>query len=123
MTRHRGALLALLLAAAVLAGCGGGEPPTGVANVPMFDNFYARDVTRVPVGGKVRFPNEGRVPHNAVAVDGSWRTQESIGRDEAATITFDRPGVYRFYCTFHATRDGKGMAATLVVGDAYYNPS
>ena len=125
MTRHRGACLAALLltAAAVLAGCGGGEPPEGVANVPMLDNFYARDVTRVPVGGTVRFPNEGRVPHNAVAVDGSWRTRESVGRDEAATITVDRPGVYRFYCTFHATRDGEGMAATLVVGDADYYPS
>jgi len=124
LTRHRGAWLALpLLAVAALAGCAGGEPPSGVANVPMLDNFYARDVTRVPVGGKVRFPNEGRVPHNAVALDGTWRTPESIGRDEAATITLDRPGVYRFYCTFHATRDGQGMVATLVVGDAYYNPS
>jgi plastocyanin len=124
VTRHRAAWTVLLLmAAAILAGCGGGEPPAGVANVPMLDNFYARDVTRVPVGGTVRFPNEGRVPHNAVAVDGSWRTRESVGRDEAATITIDRPGVYRFYCTFHATRDGRGMAATLVVGDADYYPS
>jgi plastocyanin len=124
LTRHRRAWLALpLLAIAALAGCAGEEPPSGVANIPMLDNFYARDVTRVPVGGKVRFPNEGRVPHNAVALDGSWRTPESIGRDQAATITLDRPGVYRFYCTFHATRDGEGMAATLVVGDADYYPS
>jgi plastocyanin len=124
VTRRHGAWPALLLlAAAALAGCGGGEPPEGVANVPMLDNFYARDVTRVPLGGTVRFPNEGRVPHNAVAVDGSWRTRASVGRDEAATVTVDRPGVYRFYCTFHATRDGKGMAATLVVGDADYYPS
>jgi len=124
LTRHRGAWLALLLlAVAALAGCAGGEPPSGVANIPMLDNFYARDVTRIPVGGKVRFPNEGRVPHNAVALDGTWRTPESIGRDEAATITLDRAGVYRFFCTFHATRDGQGMVATLVVGDADYNPS
>jgi plastocyanin len=125
LTSHRGAWLALLLllAVATLAGCGGAEPPSGVANIPMLDNFYAREITRVPVGGRVRFPNEGRVPHNAVALDGSWRTPESIGRDEAATITLDRPGVYRFYCTFHATRDGQGMVATLVVGDTYYNPS
>jgi plastocyanin len=124
LTRHRSAWLALLLlAVAALAGCAGGEPPSGVANIPMLDNFYARDVTRIPVGGKVRFPNEGRVPHNAVALDSTWRTPESIGRDEAATITLDRAGVYRFFCTFHATRDGQGMVATLVVGDADYNPS
>src|SRR6266545_8405364 len=41
LTRHRGAWLALLLlAVAALAGCAGGEPPSGVANIPMLDNFY-----------------------------------------------------------------------------------
>jgi plastocyanin len=116
--------LLLALAAAALAGCGGGRQATGVVNIPMFDNFYAREVTRVPVGGEVRFPNDGRAPHNAVAVDGSWSTTETIDRGEAATVTLDRPGVYRFFCSFHGTRDGRrGMAATVVVGDAYYNPS
>ena len=71
MTRHRGACLAALLltAAAVLAGCGGGEPPEGVANVPMLDNFYARDVTRVPVGGTVRRPNAISITADGVAVE------------------------------------------------------
>jgi plastocyanin len=116
-------LPALALAAAVLAGCSGGEAPRGTVNVPMYDNFFARDVTRVPVGTRVRFPNEGRTPHNAVAVDGSWRTPERVGADEAATIVLDRPGVYRFYCSFHATADGRqGMAATMVVGDVTFYP-
>jgi hypothetical protein len=31
--------------------------------------------------------------------------------------------VYRFYCTFHATEDGRqGMAATMVVGDVTFYP-
>jgi plastocyanin len=115
--------LALALAGAVLAGCSGGEPPEGTATVPMYDNFFAREVTRVPVGTRVRFPNEGRAPHNAVAVDGSWRTPERVGADETATIEIDQPGVYRFYCSFHATADGRqGMAATMVVGDVPYYP-
>ncbi|HEX4908768.1 MAG TPA: right-handed parallel beta-helix repeat-containing protein, partial [Actinomycetes bacterium] len=42
---------------------------------------------------------------------------------DAATIVLDQPGVYRFYCTFHATEDGRqGMAATMVVGDVSYYP-
>ncbi len=37
---------------------------------------------------------------------------------EEVVITFDEPGVYRFYCSLHASDDGSsGMAATLVVGD------
>ncbi len=74
----------------------------------------AFDVTRVPNGTPVRFPNEGRTPHNAVAVDGTWRTPDLVGADKAATIVLDQPGVYRFYCTFDAPPDGRrGMAATM----------
>jgi plastocyanin len=121
--RARPLLAALALAGAVLAGCSGGEPPQGTVNVPMYDNFFAREVTRVPVGATVRFPNQGRAPHNAVAVDGSWRTPERIGADQAAAVVLDTPGVYRFYCSFHATRDGRqGMAATMVVGDVTFYP-
>jgi plastocyanin len=122
-TRCRRLLMALALAGAVLAGCSGGEEPRGTVNVPMYDNFFAREVTRVPAGATVRFPNEGRTPHNAVAVDGTWRTPERVGADEAATLVLDQPGVYRFYCTFHATEDGRqGMAATMVVGDVTFYP-
>jgi plastocyanin len=122
-TRRGRLLAAVLLAGAVVAGCADGEAPRGTVNVPMYDNFFAREVTRVPIGARVRFPNEGRAPHNAVAVDGSWRTPERVGADEAATVRLDRPGVYRFYCSFHATRDGRqGMAATMVVGDVRYYP-
>jgi plastocyanin len=121
---RRGRLLpALALAMVALAGCSGGEEPRGTVNVSMYDNFFARDVTRVPAGTRVRFPNEGRAPHNAVAVDGSWRTPERVDADQAATVALDQPGVYRFYCSFHATRDGRqGMAATLVVGDVTWYP-
>ena len=121
---RRGRLLAVLaLGGALLAGCSGGEEPRGTVNVPMYDNFFAREVTRVPVGTTVRFPNEGRTPHNAVAVDGAWRTPDQIGADEAATLVLAQPGVYRFYCTFHASLDGRqGMAATMVVGDVSYYP-
>jgi plastocyanin len=117
------ALLALLVAA-TLAGCtGDGEEGRPSVSVDMFDNFYARDVTRVPVGTPVRFENQGYTVHNAVAVGGAWRTPQTIERDRAAEIVADRPGVYRFYCTFHATSDGsQGMAAVLVVGDAAYDP-
>jgi plastocyanin len=116
-------VLVLVLAGAALAGCSGGEEPRGTVNVPMYDNFFARDVTRVPAGTRVRFPNEGRAPHNAVAVDGTWRTPERVDADQAAAVVLDQPGVYRFYCTFHATADGrKGMAATMVVGDVTWYP-
>jgi plastocyanin len=69
--RGRLGVVVLALAGSVLAGCSGGEAPRGTVNVSMYDNFFAREVTRVPAGTRVRFPNEGRTPHNAVAVDGT----------------------------------------------------
>ena len=79
--RGRLTVVVLALAGAVLAGCSGGEAPRGTVNVPMYDNFFAREVTRVPAGTRVRFPNEGRTPHNAVAVDGTWGRHARVTRN------------------------------------------
>ena len=131
-------LLAVLVGVVVLAcltACGGDDGGTSdptTVTVGMLDNTYTRDVTRVPVGGTVRFRNDGETIHNAVATDGSWSTEDVTGElamqpGDSAQLTFDEPGVYTFYCTFHATQDDEGewqgMVATLVVGDAEYSPS
>jgi plastocyanin len=114
-------LLALPLG---LAGCGG-QPGRPSVSVGMFDNFYGRDVTRVPVGTPVVFENKGYAPHNAVAVGGAFRTAEVVGPDQSATVAASlRPGVYRFYCTLHASPSSRnGMVATLVVGDVPFDPA
>lgn len=121
--------LALLLAASaavLLAGCSSDASEDTFVGVGMFDNFYGREVTRIPVGGTIRFVNEGQVPHNAVASDGAWSTEESFGdlvmeAGDRTDLTVDEPGVYPYYCTFHGTADGEGMAAVLVVGDVEYS--
>ncbi|HVD15107.1 MAG TPA: PLDc N-terminal domain-containing protein [Actinomycetota bacterium] len=116
--------LAAILVAAPLAACGGGQAERPSVSVGMFDNFYARDVTRVPAGTPVVFENKGYAPHNAVAVGGAFRTQQTIDAEQSATVVASLPpGVYRYYCTFHATPDARdGMVATLVVGDVPYDP-
>ena len=120
-------VLGLLMLAVGLAGCGQADAgPVAEGDhvvVDMADNRFVPAEIRVPVGGRVTFRNVGRNPHNAVATDGSWSTEgvfgglEMLGGDEA-TLTFDRPGDYRFFCTFHATADGlSGMVGRLVVGE------
>ncbi len=128
----RGVVGAVLVTVAVvvLAACSGDDPgATSRVNVDMEDNFFARDVTRVGVGDTVRFRNRGVVPHNAIDVEGTWSTGLAAGEDLTALVdpgdhvdvTFDEPGVYRYYCSLHATADGQeGMVATLVVGDVEY---
>src|SRR6266498_980604 len=86
--------LGALLLAVPLAGCGGqAERPS--VSVGMFDNFYARDVTRVPAGTPLVFENKGYAPHNAVATDGAFRTPDTINADQSATVVTNlSPGVY-----------------------------
>ncbi|MEP6574545.1 MAG: right-handed parallel beta-helix repeat-containing protein, partial [Gemmatimonadota bacterium] len=38
-------------------------------------------------------------------------------------VRFPKAGVYKYYCTYHGTKDGKGMAGVVVVGDVAYSPS
>ncbi len=109
----------LLIAAALSCA---GEPRTGTF-VSMIDNQFNAAVTRVPVGARVIFMNVGANPHNAVAADSSWATATEIKAGKDETVVFDQPGVYKYYCTFHGTRDGVGMAGVIVVGDVAYSPS
>jgi plastocyanin len=114
-------LLGLLLVAA----CGGGDDGESTSGedvvVQMFDNRYEFTEVSVPVGGTVTFVGAGRNPHNAVAADGSWSTEDVFGsleqlEGEEAVLTFDEAGEYVFFCTFHGNAEGDGMAGTLVVG-------
>jgi plastocyanin len=101
---------------------GGGESISGDAvTVEMFDNRYQYTEITVPAGGSVTFVGAGRNPHNAVAADESWSTEDVFGSLEQlegddATLTFDQPGEYVFFCTFHGNAQGDGMAGTLIVG-------
>lgn len=115
--------IALMVAAALA--CGGGDRHGGNF-VNMYDNAFNAAVVRVPVGVRVKWINVGKNVHNAVAADGSWSTAGKNGPDMAPgaeqDVIFAKPGVYRYYCSYHGTRDGKGMAGVVVVGDVAYSP-
>ena len=123
----RRSLIGLLVLLAVVA-CGGGggegEPVSGDdVVVDMFDNRYEFTEVNVTVGGTVTFVGAGRNPHNAVAADGSWSTEDVFGsleqlEGDEAVLTFGEAGEYVFFCTFHGNADGDGMSGTLVVGPA-----
>jgi plastocyanin len=115
--------LPVLIAAALACG---GTDRQGANFVNMYDNAFNAPVVRVPVGGRVKWINLGKNVHNAVAADQSWSTGDAKGPDllpgAARFVTFTKPGIYRYYCSYHGTRDGKGMAGVVVVGDVGYSP-
>ena len=118
-----------LWVALALGGCGKSEvTPTGTVLVSMADNSYSPAIVRVPVGGSIVFINAGRNDHNAIAVDKSWSSEKTFGNikmrpNDMSEIVFSKEGVYPFYCSFHATPDGKaGMVGVVVVGNVEYTP-
>lgn len=121
MTRR---LAAALFGALILAACGGGDATTVIegqdVTVRMFDNRYEYNEIHIPPGGSVTFVGAGRNPHNAVASDQSWSTEDVFGSleqhegDEAA-IDFGQAGEYAFFCTFHGNAEGSGMAGKVIV--------
>lgn len=122
---RRFALLVLALCVAMSA-CGGDPAPTILegddVTLQMFDNRFEFTEVRIPVGGTVDFLNSGRNPHNAVAADDSWSTEDVFGsldqlEGDSAVLSYTEPGTYVFFCTFHGNEQGAGMAATLIVGD------
>lgn len=128
MTNYKRIAGVLMAAALVFAptACSS-ENDTGSAFLDMRDNFFNREVTRVPVGEQIVFTNEGISPHNAIATDGSWATSDvtataAVEPGEKVTLIAEEPGVYEFFCSFHGTENGDGMAAVLVVGDIDYTP-
>lgn len=120
--RQAGAAV-LVLAAFALGSCGGSQAVV----VEMLDNRFSPVEVTVPAGDEVSFVGAGRNPHNAVAADGSWSTESVFGSLEqfdgdAADLTFDTPGTYPFFCTFHGNAEGEGMAGTLTVVPAQNAP-
>jgi len=119
-------LVLALAGALALASCGGGDASEVLegenVTLKMFDNRFEFTEIRIPVGGSVDYYGAGRNPHNAVASDDSWTTEDVFGsleqyEGDSAVITYDEPGSWTFFCTFHGNADGAGMAATLIVGE------
>ena len=120
--RHLGIVSVLLLTA-----CGGGssdtssspEPvPAGALSVVTTDEFRFVPDALTTKAGEVRIflQNNGSYPHNLSVPDlhVTSKTVSGSPGSTSTTLTFhaDKPGSYRFVCTFH---DQAGMTGTLTV--------
>ncbi len=108
--------------------CSGEDPAkSAFVHVTMMDNAFHPPVIRTFKGGKIRFVNEGNNPHNAISTSKVWSTETSFGnlamfRGQQTDVFFPEDGVFPYFCSFHASPDGKvGMTGVAVIGDASYN--
>ena len=105
-------LAALLQVPAALAGGYCHTPATDGrgTTVTMEDYCYSPTVLRVPSGGRVTFVNADKVAHPTVGRGSDWYAD--VGAAGRATIRFDKPGIYPYFCHTHI-----GMIGVVVVGD------
>jgi plastocyanin len=73
------------------------------------DYKFTPQTIRIKKGTKVTWINKDVARHNAVADDGSFKT-ELIGRDESVSVTFDNVGKFGYFCGPHPF-----MRGTIIV--------
>ena len=118
MRRRLRALLSLVAFAVLVlpvprAAAASGAGPRAVE---MLDNVFAPRVVRIPVGGEVRWTNDGLSSHNVIADDGAFDSG-TLEPGEAFAFTFAEAGAFPFHCSLHGAA-GVGMAGVVLVGDA-----
>ena len=82
--------------------------------VDMVDFTYEPVTITVSVGTIIIWFNAGEFEHSATADDAAWDTGV-YSAGEQASITFDTPGTFPYYCLLHGTPGGNGMAGTVIV--------
>ena len=71
---------------------------------------YGPAALRVSTGTTVVWEWSGRGgPHDVVAEDGSFSSEQRNGTGHTYTQTFGEPGVVKYYCTPHRTLGMKGV--------------
>src|SRR3990172_2951083 len=116
MRRRLRAPLLLAFTAVLTAPAGparaGGEDYRGIGAI---DNVFEPRVVRIPVGGEVRWTNDGRTLHNVTADDGSFASGD-LGPGETFEQAFPTQGAFPFHCSLHGA-PGVGMIGLVLVGD------
>lgn len=86
----------------------GDEKPVASTSVAIGDFKYAPAMVKVSVGGTVTFTNNDDTQHTAT-LTGVFDTGP-LAKGESKAITFDKPGTYKYSCSFHPF-----MSGTIVV--------
>jgi plastocyanin len=123
--RHRIVLIlvfigaALAVAPAASASGGGACPPPitkGSGSAAVIQGFcFKPTVLYVEPGTSVTWDNEDWAEHSVTGANRAFGSYKVIRADRSATFSFEKPGVYPYYCILHP-----GMVGAVVVeeGDA-----
>jgi len=95
------------------AGGGGCTRDTTISNgagIAYGDFCVHPNVLQVRVGQQIVWSNKDQVPHTVTSGSGGWAL-ETLEPGQTFTHTFNKAGVYPFYCQLHP-----GMGGVVLVG-------
>jgi len=112
----------LLLAAAGFSGLLAGPisistpraAPASATNTVTLTNFqFSPKSLTIKAGSEVTWEvKEGT--HNITADKGTFESQ-TLSAGQKFSHKFEKPGTYRYYCSFHGSKGGHEMAGTVIV--------
>ena len=107
-------LLAILLAAVVTACASSGTPKTDAygekravlesadhVTVELMNLQFAPQGVRIKPGTTVTWVNKDEAIHNVSQINSVFLSQDQVKQGDTFSFTFDKPGTYRYQCTFH----------------------
>lgn len=80
-------------------------------SIGMLDNRFEPGTLKVPAGSRVTWLNKGINAHTSTGIDTYWDSPTMATR-RRFTVTFNKPGVYRYVCRQHLLN---GMVGTIEV--------
>lgn len=111
-----GATLALPGSVSAGGGCapdaGLGKKSSSKTSVAIAGCEFVDNVTFVDPGGRITWVNQDIAPHTVTGAGLSWGNEDQLEQGDEVTYTFEKEGVYPYYCALHAW-----MASAIVVGD------
>ena len=111
MLRTLLSVITATLLTVALVGCGGSgresrpSAPKGVAQVRIANYAFHPKTVTLRVGAKVTVTNDDSTAHTATARSGAFDTG-TIKPGHSVQFTLRRPGIYQYYCQFHAFMTG-----------------
>ena len=81
-------------------------PATGPVEVKIDNYSFSPSDIIVKAGTTVTWVNHDDVPHTVKSDEGAFKSK-AMDTDDKLSFTFDKPGVYEYYCSVHPRMMGK----------------
>src|SRR5215212_5230559 len=110
------AVMALLALFTLVPLAGAAPRAAETKTVSIKDFAFDPKTISVNLGDTITWTNDGPSPHTVSADDGSF---DSGNLDKGATFshTFDKAGTVAYFCKYHGSKGGTGMAASITVAE------